>query len=221
MDDPWAAVAEDRQVFAALLASLSPAEWDASSCCAPWTNREVAGHVLSMATVAKGAALRTYLAAGCDLDATNARLLTATIAGRTDGEIVDALREHAPSHHAPPGLKPLGVLGELVTHLADVAHAAGRPVELPEEHLTATLAYLARRVKGNTRFTLTRHGRRPVLDCHDRVEGVHLRATDVDWTHGSGPLVEGPALALVLAMTGRPAALDALTGAGVALLRSR
>jgi hypothetical protein len=48
-----------------------------------------------------------------------------------------------------------------------------------------------------------------------------LRATDSEWTHGSGPAVSGPALALVMAMTGRPAALDDLSGDGVEILRQR
>jgi len=50
---------------------------------------------------------------------------------------------------------------------------------------------------------------------------VTLRATDADWSHGSGPEAAGPALSLLLAMTGRTAALDDLTGDGVAVLRSR
>ena len=54
-----------------------------------------------------------------------------------------------------------------------------------------------------------------------RVEGVTLQATDTDWSHGSGPLVSGPVMALVLATTGRTAALDQLTGPGVGVLRSR
>ena len=54
-----------------------------------------------------------------------------------------------------------------------------------------------------------------------RVEGVTLQATDTDWSHGSGPVVAGPALALMLAATGRTAVLDELTGPGVAVLRGR
>jgi hypothetical protein len=50
---------------------------------------------------------------------------------------------------------------------------------------------------------------------------VTLRATDTDWSHGSGPEVTGPAIALVMAMTGRKAALDDLSGPGVDVLRSR
>jgi hypothetical protein len=48
-----------------------------------------------------------------------------------------------------------------------------------------------------------------------------LRATDADWSVGSGPVVSGPALSLVLALTGRPTALADLSGDGLAALRSR
>ena len=46
-------------------------------------------------------------------------------------------------------------------------------------------------------------------------------ATDAEWSHGTGPEVSGPILSLVMAMTGRKAPLDDLTGDGVATLRSR
>jgi hypothetical protein len=60
-----------------------------------------------------------------------------------------------------------------------------------------------------------------LIGAKNRIDGVTLRATDVEWRHGSGPEVNGPAIALVMAMTGRKAALDDLTGEGVALLRAR
>ena len=54
-----------------------------------------------------------------------------------------------------------------------------------------------------------------------RVEGVTLKATDADWSHGSGPVVSGPATALMLATAGRTAPLDELAGPGLQTLRSR
>ena len=41
-----------------------------------------------------------------------------------------------------------------------------------------------------------------------------LRASDLDWTHGTGPEVTGPADALGLALCGRSAWLDHLSGPG-------
>ena len=60
-----------------------------------------------------------------------------------------------------------------------------------------------------------------LIGTKKRVEGVTLRATDAAWTYGSGPEVTGPAIALLMAMTGRSTALDDLSGEGVAILRQR
>jgi len=54
-----------------------------------------------------------------------------------------------------------------------------------------------------------------------RIAGLKLRATDVDWTHGDGPEVTGPAEALIMAMGGRRAALADLSGDGLATLAGR
>ena len=47
-----------------------------------------------------------------------------------------------------------------------------------------------------------------------------LKATDTEWSYGTGPEVSGPMLALLMAMTGRKVT-DQLTGEGVETLRSR
>jgi hypothetical protein len=52
------------------------------------------------------------------------------------------------------------------------------------------------------------------------IAGLHLNATDADWSFGSGPDVNGPLLALLMVMTTRPLA-PTLSGDGVATLRSR
>jgi len=46
-------------------------------------------------------------------------------------------------------------------------------------------------------------------------------AEDVDWSTGSGPEVRGPGEAILLAIAGRNAAVDELSGPGVATLRPR
>jgi hypothetical protein len=51
--------------------------------------------------------------------------------------------------------------------------------------------------------------------------GYKLTATDMDWSHGSGPEVIGPAEALVMMMAGRLGALDDLSGEGKAVLATR
>ena len=51
--------------------------------------------------------------------------------------------------------------------------------------------------------------------------GLKLTAADVGWSHGAGPEVSGPGLALLLAMAGRPSGLAELAGDGLGQLRSR
>ena len=60
-----------------------------------------------------------------------------------------------------------------------------------------------------------------IVGAKKRIDGLRLQATDANWATGAGPEVSGPVLALVLAMTGRTAALDDLTGDGVAQLQAR
>jgi uncharacterized protein (TIGR03083 family) len=54
-----------------------------------------------------------------------------------------------------------------------------------------------------------------------RFKGIRFSATDVDWAAGEGHAVTGPIDALLLVLTGRPAALPRLSGPGVELLRAR
>jgi hypothetical protein len=46
-------------------------------------------------------------------------------------------------------------------------------------------------------------------------------ATDLTWSRGDGPEIQGAGEAIVMAIGGRPAALDDLTGDGVEVLRTR
>ena len=60
----------------------------------------------------------------------------------------------------------------------------------------------------------------PVIGAAGRTRGVRLVATDMEWSAGHGPEVHGSGEALLLAMTGRVAAVVGdLDGDGVALLR--
>ena len=79
--DAWDAVAILRDLLADLLASLVAEDRSAPSPCSDLTVREVAGHLLAMATTSKASALGSYLLAGCDLEATNSSFLVRATAG--------------------------------------------------------------------------------------------------------------------------------------------
>jgi hypothetical protein len=60
-----------------------------------------------------------------------------------------------------------------------------------------------------------------IIGAKTRIAGLTLRATDTDWQHGQGPEVSGPMMSLIMAMTGRKAALVDLSGDGVPMLARR
>jgi hypothetical protein len=94
-----------------------------------------------------------------------------------------------------------------LTHTGDISLAVGKPLDLPVVHYVIGLDYMK--------------DVQPVLGCKQRIDGLLLKATDVDWSTGDGPLVEGDAKHLLSAMTGRRAVLDDLTGEGVEIMRGR
>jgi hypothetical protein len=56
---------------------------------------------------------------------------------------------------------------------------------------------------------------------HRVAQGLRLSATDIEWSHGSGPDVTGTAEALVMTINARPAALADLRGEGVKTMAAR
>jgi hypothetical protein len=61
----------------------------------------------------------------------------------------------------------------------------------------------------------------PELPAWHLARGVRLAPTDLDWTHGSGPDVTGPAEAVLMTITGRQSAIGELAGPGQPVLASR
>ena len=53
------------------------------------------------------------------------------------------------------------------------------------------------------------------------IADLRFEATDIDWSGGDGAVVTGPAEALLMAISGRPAALEDLSGDGLEELTSR
>jgi uncharacterized protein (TIGR03083 family) len=205
--DPWEAVRPDREALAGYLDGLSAAEWATQSWCSEWSVKGVACHLLVASTMTKGQIFVAFLKAGFNLDKMSATLVTSMSRDMTDEQVAAAMRNSAGSRSAPPGLKPIGVLSEVLIHASDISRAVGRPLELPVAHYVMALEHMK--------------GVQPVLGAKKRIAGLTLRATDADWSTGDGPLMEGPAELLLAAMTGRRAALSSLTGPGVDLLASR
>ena len=92
-------------------------------------------------------------------------------------------------------------LGEVIVHNEDIRRPLGMPHAYPTEWVTRVIEFY--------------RGSNVLIGGKRRTAGLTLRATDTDWSHGSGPAVEGPAMSLLMATSGRSVALDDLTGEGI------
>jgi uncharacterized protein (TIGR03083 family) len=204
MDEPFAVIAAERRAFADTLEALTPEQWAAPSLCEGWAVKDVAAHLLVGPTTSMPAFLLAMAASRFDFDRTNRRL-TAARADRPTGEIVAMLRLHADSRFTPPGQDWHAPLMDLFIHRLDCVVPLGIPCDRPLEPWPDVLDFL---VEPGTRRRFTRSA-----------PDVTFAATDVDWSHGSGPRVSGTAEALGLVLAGRAAGLALLSGPGTDRLR--
>ena len=205
--DVFAEIADERRGLADLLAGLSREQQAAQSLCHAWSVHEVAAHLILPLEVSMPKFVLTMLACRGSFDRANVRL-TREQARRPFAEIVDVLRRKAGTRFTPPGSGPEAPLTDVLVHGLDIRWPLGLTRPVPAERLQASLTFLTAAPRGG----LVPRG---ILD------GLRLEADDIGWAAGSGPTVSGPAEALLLAITGRTAALGLLEGDGAATLRGR
>ena len=202
-DEVWRVIDEQRAETAAFLGTLTAEQWEAPSLCAGWRVRDVAAH-LTLAHLGWGAALRELARAGGSFD----RMIRDTAVRRARlpvaayGELLTGM---IGSRRTAPGVTPIEPMLDILVHGQDMALPLGitRSVPPAAAAVAATRAY-----ERSFPFFARR-----------RLAGLRLVASDHDWTAGDGRTVEGPMAALLLLVTGRPAAVAQLTGPGVAALR--
>lgn len=196
---------EERQDFADLLSQLAPAQWDQASLCERWRVRDVVAHVVSYDELKPWAVVRRMARAGFIPNRAN-EIGVAEYAGRTTGQLAELMRACIPPRGLTAGFGGMIALVDGMIHQQDIRRPLGIPRAIPPQRLRAVLDY-----------ALTVPGVRGAW----RTRGVRLVATDMDWTHGKGPEVVGPAEALLMVMAARPDALNQLTGPGKKTLAQR
>ena len=205
MDDLWSMIATERGALADDLAGIDDAAWDTPSLCAGWTVRDVTAHMIATAEMTPPRFVTKLARNGFGFQRMVARDIAAN-RGDSPAAELEHLRAVRERRTSPPGPTP-SWLGETIVHSEDVR----RPLGLTRAYPTDAVVAVADFYKGSNLLIGTK----------SRIAGLALRATDAEWSHGSGPTVEGPMLPLLLAMTGRRAGVDELSGDGVDTLRQR
>ncbi len=202
-DGVWAAVDAARASFVDLVAGLDPADWERPSLCTGWRVHDVAAHLTLAPTSSRAALARgllTALARGRTSFDGMMDLLTREAGTRPRDDLLAALRASFGSRRLAPGTTPHVALVDALVHTQDVAVALG--IDVPAPPVAAREA--AERVWA---VSFPFRARR-------RLAGFHLVAADVPWRRGEGQQVTGSMTALLLLLTGRPAALAHLDGDG-------
>jgi uncharacterized protein (TIGR03083 family) len=201
----WDLIHQERARLADTLSRLSPEQWSHPSLCDGWNVQLMTGHVVAGAEQTTGHFLSGFAASlfrfdvMTDVDAHRLGALAPDV-------LVQRLRATTTTTNHPPA--PItAMLGEVVAHAEDICLPLGLTSGVSNEAMVETLTTFA-----NSGFP---------IGSKKRVTGLTLHATDLGWSHGAGPVVEGPATWLMLAMLSRPSSLPHLTGDGVAILNSR
>lgn len=197
-EDVRAAVAAERREQAELLAGLTPQQWDAPTLCAGWRVREVVAHTTLPFRTSLPKLLVELVAARGNINRMADRAARRDAGRMSAEELLAELRENVEHPWAPPGGGPAGALSHDVIHGLDITVGLGLDRKVPQERLMMVLSGMQSR---NVSF------------FGADLDGVELRATDLDWTFGSGSPVHGLAQDLLLVVCGRRLPAGHLDGA--------
>ncbi len=203
--NPWPIIHAERRALVADLEPTSDQQWATQSLCADWSVQDVLAHMTATAKMTPPRFFGAFIASGFRFNAVQAK----GVAAERGGSGADALarfKQELDATAHPPG--PVdAMVGELVVHSEDIRRPLGIRHTYSDEALTTTADFYR---KSNL-----------LIGAKRRAEGLTLRATDVDWSAGTGPEVTGPMASIILAITGRRAGLADLSGDGLATLTAR
>lgn len=201
----WELIHTERARVASMLDGLTEQQWLTRSLCTEWTVEHVTAHLTAAAHTGTGAWLRSISLAGFSPQRHNARRLKAHL-GRTPSETGERFSDSVMLSIAPT--KDYAAwLGEVIVHGQDIARPLGIELSPDPSAVREVAAFFA--------------ARDFAVNSHRTAKGLTWEATDSDFVVGSGRLVRGPLLSLVMAMAGRGDFLAELDGDGTRVLRSR
>ena len=182
--DIWTAVAAQRVEFGELIEGCSPNQLETQSLCSGWRVRDVAGHMIWVASQPRlGEAWRALGAV-------------------RPHRYVE--REAIRYGHG----SAIGYLADAIVHGLDVCAPLGLdPIETSEPVMRASLDHYL--------------GHDSLTGGRSRTRGLRMECDDLEWSTGSGPVVTGPAHAILGAAVGRRWFLTALSGPGLGELSTR
>lgn len=203
----WTWIHAERTALAATLAEITPEEWAHDTLCPGWSVQDIAAHVISNPQIGwgqMGGLMARNLGRG--YNAMIFREVKRLGARETRESILADFERFATSTRHVPTTTTVEPLIDALLHHQDIVRPLGRTREMPPE-AAAVAADRVRRLA-------------PLMGTRKLVRSVRMVATDVSWTRGAGPTIEGPMQELLMVASGRRPDPALVSGDGTALVPS-
>ncbi|MBF6416072.1 maleylpyruvate isomerase family mycothiol-dependent enzyme [Nocardia cyriacigeorgica] len=186
--DVRAVVAEQRRYLTEVLGGLDEEGWDSPTLCEGWRVREVVAHITMPYRLSLPGFVLGMIKARGDFNRMSDRSARADAAELTSSQLLTCLHDNVNHPWKPPGGGFVGALSHDLTHGLDITVGLGLDDVLPEHRLRPVLESV--RPKQVKYFGVD-------------LDGIQLRADDLDWTYGTGTPLTGRAQDLLLVLSGR------------------
>ena len=199
-------IAAERRALADVLDGLSTEQWHAPSLCAGWTVAHVAAHLTMPFRISAD-----EFASGLQQAGGQFTEFSDAVADRDSrlpqADLVAVLRDNAENPWSPPGGGLAGALSHDVIHGLDITWPLGVDRQ-PASPAMITVLDLIISPGDRTLFGFP-------------LDGLELRASDLDWSFGHGAALHGRGRDLLPLLAGRPIPLEVFSGAGRQRLEAR
>ena len=198
MDTTRDMIAALRTELADDLAGLPGPSWDEPTLCAGWRVREVVAHITMPFRYSRGRFALELAKSRGRFNEMADRVARRDAAQMSPADLTGAVRSNTGHPWKPPGGGLSGALAHDLIHGLDITVPLGLDRPVPEDRLRLILP-------GSL-------SDRSVKFFGVDLDGIELRAQDMDWTLGSGTPLTGAAADLLLVLSGRTLPAGRLTG---------
>ncbi|MEU8899118.1 maleylpyruvate isomerase family mycothiol-dependent enzyme [Nocardia sp. NPDC048505] len=192
------AIEQERRDLADVLAGLDEAGWDHPTLCAGWRVRETVAHITMAYRMPLPKFAWEMLKARGNFNAMADRVARREAAEISAADLLQCVRDNVNHPWKPPGGGYEGALGHDIIHGLDITVGLGLDRVVPPESL---------------RYVLADQSPKSIKFFGVDLDGIQLRADDMDWTYGSGAPLTGRAQDLLLVQCGRKLPPGHLQGA--------
>jgi len=191
-------IAAQRAELAEILAGLPAPGWDEPTLCAGWRVREVVARITMPFRLGRGRFALELAKSRGRFNEMADRVVRHDAAAMSAAELAGAVSSNAGHPWKPPGGGYTGALAHDLIHGLDITVPLGLAKPIPEERLRLVLP-------GSP-------ADRSVRFFGVDLDGIELRAQDMDWSLGSGTPLTGAAADLLLVLCGRTLPAGRLAG---------